>query len=206
MDLTLNVPNGAASATLFIRHTHSVQAGPQERRTITSAGIELCRLASLFYIGLVRQLEERFGTQAVYYASPFIRSELTLWEIFHPEVRPIIDERLGFKASLKDLQSGEFMKAHKGQSVHEIYADFVAIAGNDPAFKNDALRYLNFVQDTSVAVKVGCAHETSISNAARLFDLLPMEQLGLEECEGVIFFCSPDGHVIGAQKVAETNF
>lgn len=196
----LVVPEGANRVALVIRHAASVQEGDQFTRTITEEGIERAHNFAPLYNEIVTTLTSSFGPPE-FICSEMIRSQMTQWEMFHPrQMRR--DALLNVTATLKSVNGGDWYKSVKERNLddHQIIQEFV----NDrslwegQSFGEYATNYQKVVIGGEAKFKVVTAHEVAISLSAAQF--LAPEELGLEDCEAVLFFLADD-KIVGAVKV-----
>ncbi|MBI4262333.1 hypothetical protein HY624_02300 [Candidatus Uhrbacteria bacterium] len=185
-----------------MRHSISVQEGDNDTRTLTHDGSELCSRVRGFYLGLLSELAIRFG-EPEFWTSSFMRARLTAWEIFHPE-QLHTSERLNIIAAMPDVHGGEWYAAGKaaGKTDQRLIRELIA----DPALQRDQpfsetmVRHHAFLREREARLTVAVGHEANISFAAA--GIIPHEQLGLLECEAVVFYLNAAKQIISAEKIA----
>ena len=198
------IPAGVERVCLLIRHSEAPKKGGNHNKTLTAAGATLAQDCFPFYEEVLGEVSAQFGEMS-FHCSEFPRSLITAWEMFDAEV--ITQEpALKVHASLTEINSGEWFKgqAVAGKSEPEIIRTFLA----DPSLMTDSFRkykqeYTNFVtgktgSNPNGRFVVGVCHEAGISLAAQ--DFLQANQLGMDKCDGVLFFVA-GGVIIGAEKV-----
>lgn len=198
------IPAGVERVCLLIRHSEAPKKGGNHNKTLTAAGATLAQDCFPFYEEVLGEVSAQFGEPS-FHCSEFPRSLITAWEMFDAEV--ITQEpALKVHASLTEINGGAWFKeqAAAGKGEPEIIRTFLA----DPSLMTDSFRkyqkeYADFIAGKSGSnpagkFVVGVCHEAGISLAAR--GLLTDEQLGMDKCDGVLFFVA-GGVIIGAEKV-----
>jgi len=202
------IPAGVERVCLLIRHSEAPKQGGNHNKTLTAAGANLAQDCATFYDQVFDQITPQFGEPS-FHCSEFPRSLITAWELFEAEV--ITSEpALKVHASLTEINGGEWFKGQgaAGKGEPEIIRTFLADPGlMTDSFRKYAKEYTDFITGKSGSnptgkFVVGVCHEAGISLAAR--GLLVDEQLGMDKCDGVLFFVA-GGVIIGAEKVAPVN-
>lgn len=203
----MKITSGVDRVVLMIRHSIASKAGTDANKTLASQGIQLCREVAAHYGALMHQIAEQYG-DVTYCCSTFPRSAMTAWEIFYPG-NLNFEECLKVRASLLAIDGGEWFKARKaeGKSESAMIREFLG----DPALMTDDFReyqrnYMKFVEGKSYGTGesrtarfvIATCHEAGISLAAQ--GHLAAEDLGLENCEAVLFYVA-GGVIIGAEKI-----
>lgn len=206
--MTFSIPNGVERVVLMIRHSAPPSGGTDVNKTLTAEGASLCHEVSEFYTSLVALLSQAMGEVVpTYSCSIFPRSFVTAWEIFHA-VNINMEAGLKVWASLLAINNGDWFKAQKAAGLTEPQMIRAFLA--DPSLMTEAFgsyeyNYTSFIKGQAGSVGVvasklvvAVCHEAGISLAAR--DHLPADQLGLDKCEGVLFYVA-GGVIVGAEKV-----
>jgi hypothetical protein len=192
-----------------------------ETRTLTEAGVKLCADVREEYMLLLMFLAEIFGLPACA-ASEFPRSLLTTFLITRaPQIHT--DPRLTLDVSVKKAPTPEG-SPHKnlyehwkaagfslGEMMQRLAAD-VSLFGEQPV-ATGLMGAQNFIMsgypDSRLVVTFD--HEPMISLYAAERKLIPTSELGLDECQAMIFFLGKDPgeddrpmKVIGVQKFTPT--
>ena len=205
-DIINALPEGTARVRLLVRHTHSVQTGPQNTRTITKPGVELCERVKSFYHMLVNALCAQLDMDPSFVTfdhSPLPRALLTLWYAFGMPEQMSQSGKLMLYASLKKV-AGNWYEARKaeGLSLPQILAAFIA----DPSlwegqpFRENVQEYTEWVHLGDHEVGVGVVHEPIASLAAAEQEL-PADQLGLNELQAYLFCLDAGGLITAVIKV-----
>jgi hypothetical protein len=203
--MNLTIPEAATGAVVLIRHSVASKKGMDANRALSPQGRELCRRAAGYWQMIRQQLAVRFGDPD-YFHSPLPRALVTLWELFGAEVM-ISDNRLGLHVTTTIAGGGQWFaeQVAKNRNVLDIVREFVVTPelhdGQDVA--GGTQKYEGFMLDQADHLAVAVCHEPLISLTAHWFGS-PDDQLGLNECEGVVFFTGTrDGQavVISAQKI-----
>lgn len=203
----ITIPDNAVRCVVRGRHSHSVQDGPNETRTLTSEGVQLCQDVREDYAELVACLSEKFSSPT-YFCSTFPRSLLTNFLVTSAS-QIITDARLTLEASVKKSpapagSSHSNMYAHlkaEGKTVGEILrymAEDLSRFGNQPvgkALDNAA----DFAKNPGTKFALTFDHEPAISLFASQMGA-QADQLGLEECQAFVFFMDENDKVISVQK------
>lgn len=201
-------PTNATKCVLWIRHSESVQEGDNRTRTLTPEGVRLCALVAAYYKIFVRNLAEVFGPPE-YAVSEMARAFATCWELFHPS-HIKVDPRLNLIVSLKKINGGAWIKERTAQgkadaeiireaaeNLEGLFADQLL----DVALSNAAAVATGKLTTDKFTVAVG--HEPCISffaGSARL----PTDQLGLDECQAIVFFTDDEDNIVGMEKIVPT--
>ncbi|MFA6524771.1 MAG: hypothetical protein WCT33_00710 [Patescibacteria group bacterium] len=202
------IPDGTTRISLLGRHSLSVQDGPNETRTLSADGIQLCNEVSGFYTQLVHELEVlTSSSEAAFYCSDMARSFATIQEIFHPD-SIYQDDRLNLLASLKKIDGGAWFKEQKdaGCSEREIISNFIVLTdpsvGADQPFELNARNYLHWAAEPSgPRLRVAFAHEVACTMAAYPYFFFGEQWPGLKECESYMFCMNDWGHILRMIKV-----
>lgn len=203
--MNLTIPEAATGAVVLIRHSIASKEGTAATCSLTPRGTELCRRAAGHWQLVLQQLIAKFGGPSFFH-SPLPRTLVTLWDLFHPEVI-ISDNRLGLHVTTTNAGGGQWFaeQVAKGRNVLDLVREFVTDDslhdGQD--VEGGIGQYMGFILDqTGLALAV--CHEPLISLAANLLPAIPKTDLGLQECEGVVFYTGTrDGRavIVGAQKI-----
>lgn len=202
----LQIPAQATRAVLLIRHTMAVSEGPDRDRAITPEGADLCVKVCPFYSSVLTELEERFGP-AQRWTSEFVRALLTMWAIFAP-IHIRRSTLLNNVASITKINGGSW---YDDQDAAEVpITQMIRMVIADPQLRRDQPfdegrdAYCNFIRSsvqnpTGPRLVIAVGHEPHISFAAE--GLLAHEQLGFNECDGVVFYLDDHSSFIGAEKL-----
>lgn len=207
--LQIDVPESAVRCVVRVRHTHSVQEGENETRTITTEGKELCDAVQDVYAMLMEFLVGLFGPTIIA-CSTWPRALLTAYLVTRaPHIHQ--DPRLKLKASVKKSPAPEGsphpnLYAHwqaeglsLGQMMQQLAADpkIFGPQNVEPALA-DNVEFLKTGFGESKLV-IAFDHEPMISLLAAKHDA-PAELLGLEECQAFVFFLDKYDGVLPVQK------
>jgi hypothetical protein len=205
----MQIPAGVERVVLMIRHSVAPKTGNDGNKTLTIDGKYLCQAVRDFYDGLVTDIGASLNVpMASYHCSTFPRSMMTAWEIFG--VANIqAEETLKVWASLASVNGGEWMKAQMAAGknepamIREFLSDPKLMTTGD--FGNYRRNYVEFIEGQSGSDEakkakfvVAVCHEAGISLAASWH--LPVEQVGLANCEAVLFYVT-GGVIVGAEKI-----
>ncbi|MBI2444166.1 MAG: hypothetical protein HYV42_02925 [Candidatus Magasanikbacteria bacterium] len=207
----IQIPEDAVRCVVRGRHSHSVQDGPNETRTLTSSGAALCVAVRNEYAVLIGgSLMRQFGHQCMYACSEYPRSLLTTFLVTNAE-QIVRDSRLNLDASVKKAPAPAGSKhpnlhAHwkaEGLSVSDMLRRLAAdpsLFGPQPVARALA-NATDFVRNAfpEGRLVITFDHEPAISLYAAQVGAKP-ELLGLEECQAFLFFLDDGGNVISVQK------
>ncbi len=200
------VPEGSSRCRILVRHSKSVQDGPQKTRTLTPEGILLARRIAPAYRGIFADLTESFGAPQFRY-SGLIRAALTGWEICHP-LQLAEDPRLTLAVSLKKIP-GEWYATQKaaGRTVPEmiraVAADLSLLAGQpiDQRLQEVEEFMVGRGADEEHRLVVGFAHEPEPGLLVATRGWLTEGEAGLNECEAYIIFTDENHKVLSASTL-----
>ena len=219
------VPEIATRAVVYMRHAPSVQDGKKrpdradESRTLTKDGEEMARACRRSYAALIRFLEGVFNKKerdsTVYLWSGWPRTLLTLFLATGAE-QIERDERLRLKVLIGLIQNGEWRKARKaegwtkGQMIEHLLTPTCMELwwASQPIVEAlDEQRALIEHGRRGERLTIMCGHEDMISIMAgyicpRAF--LLEGQLGIKECQALIFFLDKSGRIVGAHRFEPT--
>lgn len=198
----------ATRCVIRVRHSLSVQEGPNEARTLTLQGVFLCRKVREKYLTLIMVFERQFG-KAVFASSPFPRALLTAFLVTEAE-NIHIDDRLGLELSVKKAPAPpgsthanlyDHWKS-EGLTLSEMIsrlADDLSLFGDQPVemglAKSEDFNKRAFPESNLI---VAFGHEPGISLLANGF--VKKEDLGLNECQAFVFFYDANGKCVGVEK------
>lgn len=199
--MVLSIPEEATRVVVLIRHSKAEKEGPDDQKRLSKEGKELCRRVRPTYLELVSQLEIRFSAPALCNSAPFVRAVETNLKIFERGAR--IREELRLIASLTKIGGGAWFKKQqeKGVSLQKMIQTGITdekLHGGQP-WDEARTKYLGFLcyGTKKDKVVVATCHEPHISQVG--LNHFPLEELGLLECEALIFYCRGDA-VVGAEK------
>ena len=207
--MNILIPNDAVRCVVRGRHSHSVQEGSNETRTLTAEGVKLCGDVKADYCELLDELAARFGVPR-FACSEFPRSMLTCFLVTGAS-QITRDSHLNLEASVKkspaptgsphaDLYT--HWKA-EGLGIPEMLQRLAAdpsLFGDQPVAKalENAADFVKHAFPEACLV-VAFDHEPAISLYAAQCNA-PTSYLGLEECQAFVFFLDAHGDVISVQK------
>ena len=203
------IPTNAKRCVVQVRHSHSVQEGPNESRTLTTMGQILCAAVAPDYEELLKKLTERFGAP-IFASSQYPRALLTAFLVTGAN-QIVMDERLNLDASVKKAPAPAGsphpnLYAHwkdEGLGVPQMLQRLAAdpsLFGNQPV--NEGIQrmedfVLNAFPESNLVIAFD--HEPAISLYAAKCGMVA-EKLGLTECQAMIFFLDAAGNVISIEK------
>lgn len=202
------IPINATRVVVRARHSLAFQVGPNEARSLTPDGVELCRIVRRDYVKLIAKLEQQFGP-AMYASSPLIRAVLSTCLITGAK-NVHTDQRLAHEISIKKSP------APAGSSARNLYDHFAGMGypiyrmieqiARDPSLLGDQ-PYATALNDSTDFIRrpfddadgsrlvFAFGHESIISLTASRFGASSMI-LGLKETQAVIFYLDDARNVI----------
>lgn len=206
------IPEGTARIVIRGRHSHSVQEGPNETRTLTTEGVALCAAVRNEYHELFAELAVGFGNP-LFACSEYPRSMITTFLVTGAE-QITADQRLNLDASVKKAPDPKGchanLKKHwdaEGLTIPQMLQRLAAdpsLFGNQPV--EEALEHakdfvLNAFPGNRLVVTFD--HEPAIGLFAAQCGAAP-EEFGLEECQANVFFLNAENKIIGVKKFTPT--
>ena len=197
------IPSGVYGCSILIRHSLPILDGPDETRTLTKEGIQLCHDVKPVYLMLLDKLKAKFGPAYFGYSS-FPRTFATLWEIFQPEYLQL-DNKLAYQVSLTEIPGDWLNKREKeGLNTSQIITmvnQNLKLLENQPyeeAMERMEKYFSTKYTATRFYVAIGHEHEPSLWVAKN--KALPPEEIGLAECQAYVVFINIMGSLLKVVK------
>lgn len=202
------LPGGFDRVVLMIRHSVAVKTGNDLNKTLSPEGVALCHEVKQFYMDLAMQIMNKMGVSPAFCCSPFPRSFVTAWEMFGA-ANINIEECLKVRASLLTIYEGKWAAARKAEKMNEpqmiraFLADPSLMTGDFVAYNASYTKFVEGLsygtgESRSAKFVVAVGHEAGISMAANGF--LLADQLGLDNCEAILFYVA-GGTIVSAEKI-----
>ena len=199
------IPTGTVQIALMIRHGHSILRGSELTRTLSLSGRDHLRKLAPFYQSLLAYLEGMIKAEPVFYASEFIRSELSLWELFAAE-QILREPALNYEFTLGDI-SPEIENLYYPMPVDDALpellglGEFQWVRGFETHCKlmADVAGYNQFLRYTQDPLIVAGGHEFALSMQAHHYG--KYDELGLYQGWAYLYCLDADKRILSIKRI-----